>query len=211
MTTFSDSFTGTDGDNLETRSGWTKCTGGSGDTLGINSNHVVAEARNGFQAYYNSAAATVDQDVQKVTQVVSSGKDSLSPCARLNTAGSNCYFFRFSGGVWTLYKRVGGTITGIGTYTGDVPTGAGRVGLLRVTDAAKKLLVDGVERISSADNAVTAAGNFGLATYYGELAANAYSDDYSATDAAAASVVGPLIHDARLIGGGILVKGRLAA
>ena len=62
---------------------------------------------------------------------------------------------------WELL-RVAGTSLNLGTWSETIPAGEARTMKLVITDAEKKVLVDGVERIISADNAVTVAGLVGV-------------------------------------------------
>ncbi len=69
-----------------------------------------------------------------------------------------------------LFKRVSGVLTELGAY--DATLANGTVIKLEIRNAAKKVYVNGVERISSADNALTSAGTWGIvfggnATYAG--------------------------------------------
>jgi hypothetical protein len=85
------------------------------------------------------------------------------PAARLSDV-NNCYRARLCGnGVVTLEKVVAETVTSLGTYT--VPgfsTSTYYTIKLEVTDASKKVFFNGTQRISSADNSITATGGAGL-------------------------------------------------
>lgn len=70
-------------------------------------------------------------------------------------------------GLWRLYKAEAGSFTSLGTYSQSLTLGTGYTVKLELRNAAKKVYVDGVERISSADNAITAAGKFGPWFYSG--------------------------------------------
>ena len=59
-----------------------------------------------------------------------------------------------------LYKIVSGTATSLGSY--DATLAIGTIIKLEITDSAKKVYVDGTERISSADNSLTSIGTWGL-------------------------------------------------
>ena len=58
-----------------------------------------------------------------------------------------------------LAKMEGGVVTTLGTI--DVTIAAGDTFKLEITDATKKIYHNGIEVISSTDNALTAAGNWG--------------------------------------------------
>ena len=59
-----------------------------------------------------------------------------------------------------LWKNVGGTKTLLASI--DATIAAGDTFKLEITDAAKKVYHNGIEVLSSGDNALTAAGNWGF-------------------------------------------------
>src|SRR5207253_2474083 len=74
---------------------------------------------------------------------------------------------------WHLVQIVSGTQTELGSYHQVLVAGTTYHMKLEIRDAAKKVFIDGVERISSSDNTITAAGkaairyedsDFGLGT-----------------------------------------------
>jgi hypothetical protein len=79
---------------------------------------------------------------------------------------------------------VSGAQATLGTYAGDSPSTT-RAVKLQIRNAAKKVFIDGVERISSADNAITATGNPGL--YLRDDFSGWWIDLWSTTDAGGAA------------------------
>lgn len=84
-----------------------------------------------------------------------------------------------------LYKMVSGTKTSLGSV--DTGITAGDVITLRVRNAAKEVLKNGVSILSSADNAITGAGRAGIAagfvsaTDIGNIHVNWRVDNYKVT------------------------------
>jgi hypothetical protein len=76
---------------------------------------------------------------------------------------SNTYYTTYcASGTVQLDKVVSGVSTNLGSWAGGLANGVDYTSKLEIRDAAKKVFIDGVERISSADNAITAAGAVGI-------------------------------------------------
>lgn len=166
MTTLAnDNFTGTSGDNLEAHTSdsghsWTAGSG-SATSLGINaSNQLVNESASNKYYYSSAVPAGVEYDVSLDIQGAGS---TGGPAGRFSTAAYTLYtcLWNEGSGIWQLYKIIAGTATVIGSYAGDSPDTT-RTCKLEIKDATKKYFIGGVERISSADNAITAAGRPGV-------------------------------------------------
>lgn len=168
MATFvNDTFTDTAGTALTSHTGEAGATwaAGSPAPTGI----VITAAgrvRNGTvtgYVYASGAPASAEYDVQADFYVASELVDT-SICGRLSTGAETGYRLMWSSTLpgWELRKLVAGVTTSLGTYA-DTPTaGASRTAKLEIRDATKKAFIDGIERISSTDNAITAAGNAGI-------------------------------------------------
>lgn len=161
-----DTFTGgTDGDDLTTHTGetgatWAKVTGVTGK-IEIRAGRAGGDA-GGFSLYYASGSPTtaeydVQADIVYLTDV-----DEVWICGRVDTSAHTCYCGGWDNTInqYNLLKIVSGTVTSLGTYAGT--SAENHTVKLQIRDAAKKLFVDGVEQISSADNAITAAGKAGI-------------------------------------------------
>lgn len=87
---------------------------------------------------------------------------------RLDPTVVSGYHVRFTGlsGVggtrWELYKFLPGSATALGTFAQTLTPGATYNVRLVIRDAYKAVEINGVERIRSTDNAVTAAGRIGI-------------------------------------------------
>jgi hypothetical protein len=136
----------------------------------LRSGYADIETGNG-QAYTAQPNPTSpDQDVS-----ITIATDYNANYARLwgifarRTDDSNFYHVQIvpdnytSQDTFTLFKYVGGVATKLGGYEATIT--AGDVIKLEIRDAAKKVYINGTERISSSDNSLTAAGTWGI--YWG--------------------------------------------
>jgi hypothetical protein len=73
---------------------------------------------------------------------------------------NNAYGYKMSGGVQKLFKKVGGTPTQLATLTQTYV--ANDTFLFQVRNATKKGFQNGLERLSSTDNVITAVGEAGF-------------------------------------------------
>lgn len=205
-----DSFTDADGTALASHTGetgatWTKHASYTG-TYSIQSNRAYAGSGTG--AYYASGTpASAEYDVQATVVVVTLTDNNQSICARIATGANTLYMARHNraaGGTnnaWELYKIVAGTATLLGSYSQALSGGGSYTLLLEIRDAAKKVYIDGVERISSGDNAITAAGLAGVrSSVPASSTTGMHLDDFSATDVAAAGQPMALRHTLDLTG-----------
>jgi hypothetical protein len=137
--------------------------------------------------YLNAAPATAEYDVACDFVVLSSTGMFAGPTARMDTTANTFYHVRFNStnGVWELFKFVAGVSTSLGqgpafTYT----VGQTYNVKLQIRDAAKKVIVDGVEQVSSADNVITAAGFAGIRWSSGNTnSTGTHFDNYTVTNA----------------------------
>src|SRR3990172_5345458 len=85
---------------------------------------------------------------------------------------------------WDMWRVVAGSWTSIGSYTQTLVNGTTYAVHLQIRDAAKKLFINDIERISHSDNTITAANKAGLRFYMS--AANEQGgwamDNFSAVD-----------------------------
>lgn len=112
---------------------------------------------------------------------------AVGPIGRMVDA-SNCYYaWAYMGVGLEMFKRVSGTITQIGSFATTVDENYSKRLRLELLDGAKKLFEDEVERISSADNTLTAAGFAGVrGTSASTATVGIHFDNVTATDASAA-------------------------
>lgn len=172
-TFFSDTFTDTAGTLLEshtpdTGTSWAKASPAPSSAV-ITASGRARIGGNTFGYYYanatpGSAEYDVTSDFYAATIVTDAGITG-----RNNTASQTMYRFRYRQGLteWQLNKVVAGAVTNLATAGQTLTAGVTYALKLEIRDAAKKAYVDGVEVVSSTDNAITAADYAGL--YLGGL------------------------------------------
>jgi lysophospholipase L1-like esterase len=191
-----DTFTGTDADNLtidpagsnvqhvgETGATWT-----GGSNLWLLSNRVYG-LPNGM-AYASGVPASTEYDVT-IPIFVKSLVGDVGVVARLDTGTLTTYYlawYEFGNARWALWKNVAGTFTLLGSFGQTLTVGQTYTLKLQVREAAKKVFVDGVERISSTDNTITAAGRVGISLDGGGAAISGHVESFTADDVAAPAV-----------------------
>lgn len=158
-------------------------------------NRVRANSSSAATAYNNGSPASAEYDVQAdiITLSVTNGRADVA--GRLDTAAQTYYLggFNGNGDNWQLFKCVSGSFTSLGTYGDADSASRSRTVKLEIRDATKKVYVDGTERISSSDNAITAAGKAGIrfdAQNTPDNTTEHHVDNFSATDAAGATYTG---------------------
>lgn len=130
----------------------------------------------------NVTPASAEYDVQ--ADVISTIEWSGGISGRVVSADSDEYTFVYENSLWKLIRRDAGTSSTLATYSGDSTNGVSRTALLQIRDGAKKGFVGGVERVSSADNSLIAAGKPGI--YWDGNSTGTQMDNWSSTDAVAA-------------------------
>jgi hypothetical protein len=203
MPTFvSDTFTDATGTALtahtgETGATWTEHTAYTVGNMVIDSADRIYNSVAGETITYASGApAGAEYYVQATFRQLTDGVVNLPGIAgRIDTAAETQYAVEYREGIATefrLFRREAGVFTAMGTYTVDPATGVDVVVKLELKDATKKVYVDGVERISSTDNSIAAAGKAGVRfnANGGDAAADGtgwHLDDFTAVDIAAAA------------------------
>lgn len=186
MAFVSDSFTDTDGTNLGSH------TGETGATWTIHPSYSVhakiqsnrAYANGALRCYYASGTpASADYAVEGVIRrVTKTGNAGIA--GRVDTSANTMYLVIWQGGAnWELYKFVSGTGTQLGSgYNDDPADGTDRTVKLEMIGTAIKVYVDGTERISVTDSAITAAGRAGIRTNTATTTTGYHIDSLTATD-----------------------------
>jgi hypothetical protein len=154
----------------ETGATWTEHPSHSTGLRILAADDYVKPATTGNSAaiYYASgtpgaAEYTVTASISILDSVSKNG--AIGVAGRMDTSANTMYFARHSAGTtnqWQLLKIVAGTSTSLGTYSQTLTVSQAYEMTFDITDSAKRLLVDGVERISHADNVITGAGKAGL-------------------------------------------------
>lgn len=181
-----DTFTDTNGVELSAHTpddggSWTEHPDSGPNEAVIQSNRL--DSANSTPLFYHSATPDSNEYDVEATYIerAPSGTHHAGITGRMNPAASlNAYYARHRDDVWTLFKVLGASFTSLGTFNESLTTNDERVFKLEIRDAAKKLFVAGVERISSTNNEITVAGKAGVRL--DSDTASATLDDFSATD-----------------------------
>jgi hypothetical protein len=160
-----DTFTGADGTLLSAHAGelgaaWTLHPSYTG-TLQLAGNRLRATSTTATAYYASGVPSGAEYDVTATITRLSGSVNSIGILGRMDTAANTFYMARYSPSAWQLFKFVNGVSTQLGSAVSDSFPDT-RTVTLEIRDAAKKLFVDGVERISSPDNVITAAGRVGV-------------------------------------------------
>lgn len=172
----------------ETGADWTLHPSYANDAVISNANRCRPGAGT-TAAYASGAPASAEYDVECDVEFLTDNNAANGPCGRMSTSADTHYHVRYSrnglDAQWELYKFVDGAATLLGTFTDLLIAGMPRRVKLEIRDAAKKVYIDGVERISSTDNAITDVGRAGLRLFRGDTnTTGIHLDNFTATDAA---------------------------
>lgn len=192
MSFVTDSFTDADNTLLSAHTGelgatWTKKWYSSFNAKIISNQLRSAYLNCTWYASGTPASAEYDVEAKYVSGLIGPN-DFIGPAGRMSTTADTFYTAgaAYTGG-YKLLKCVAESFTLLGSYG----TSAGNtVVKLEIRDAAKKLYVDGVERVSSSDNAITAAGKAGFYNY-DQYNSGLLIDNFSASDPSGGATYAP--------------------
>lgn len=154
-------------------------------TIAIQSNRTYVDAALAGGTYISSVAIVSPnyRVIAKFRQVSRTGS-TVSACVmcrsnmETNSWGTNyaaCY--DDANGQWTLSKYTTyATSTSLGTWSETLTAGMERIITLECYDAAKKVYIDGTERISSNNNDITISGKVVMRQAYGSLSTGTHID-----------------------------------
>lgn len=163
-----DTFTGSSGTNLTSHTGevgatWTTHPEGTANMVLTDANRTRCSGNLAI-ALASGTAPTAEYDVSAdfhwVTTVAPA--PALSILARHDATVRTGYMATYTSGEWRLRKVVAGSVTQLASYAQSLTNGQTYHVKLEIRDDVKKLYVDGIERCSSSDNAVTAIGRVGI-------------------------------------------------
>lgn len=191
---------------------WTKHAAAVADATISNANRLKKTATGAGHYYTSGVPASNQYDVECVIRRLSSVDTAAGVIGRADQTANTLYLARFNNNNnWELYRAVSGTFTLIGNFAQAITTNQDYSLKLEIRDAAKKLYVDGVERVSSADNTITAAGRAGVRHGFGADTAGSdttaiHLDTFVATDLSSPAAFKHYWASRRsqIIGGGIL-------
>lgn len=170
MTTFTDDFNRSNSSSLG--ASWVEVSG----DWSIISNQLSSGSAGGTIILRAAGAmATSDHSVQ--VTIAATAAVSHGVWCRGNSNISQGYLFRNDGSSWDLFSVVGGSFTVIGSYAAAAV--AGDVAKLQVIGSAIKCFVNGTQRISVTDTAVTTGTSVGIRA---ESTSTLRFDDFTAAD-----------------------------
>ena len=187
MAFVSDTFTDSDGTSVTSHTGETGATWTNHPsyTNGAKIQNNRAHGNNDYRVLYASGSpASADYDVEAVVRKVT-GLNHAGVVGRCSTS-TNTYYaavWENAGPWWRLYKLVSGTSTSLGTYSDNPAEGTDRTVKLQMRGTSIKVFVDGTERISVTDSAISDAGRAGIRLLYGTATTGYHVDSITATDA----------------------------
>lgn len=194
MLAVDDTFTDTSGLALESHTGevgatWTEHGSYTAGALVISSAGRCRNNVAGNSLYYASGApAGVEYDVSADFYPVTVATPSIGICGRVDTGADTFYIVEIETTRYRQAKWVASVNTLLGAWTNTPVAGVSEAAKLEIRDATKKTFVNGVERISSTDNAITAAGKAGIRTrnVLQSDSAGMHVDNFQLNDLAAA-------------------------
>ena len=169
-------------------------TGETGATwTQLNATHGVTAAGRAYNkaggeivSIASGSPASAEYDVEADLVGLTATSSQVGVAGRC-TDKNNLYFFdAVQGTGLRLYKRVAITYTQLGSYSTTVDGSYAARLKLEIRDGAKKGYEAGVERISTADNALTAAGSAGIRSSGAQTTTTGiHLDNFTASDPAA--------------------------
>lgn len=167
-----DTFTEASATNLTSHTGevgasWTEHTSYTSGNCVVHptNNQCGADAVTGC-CYASGVPSVAEYDVEfDAYRENGTSQDDSGVCARVDTSADTMYVVYYKNhGVRNAYlgKLVSGSFTQLGVYTVTLPEDSDDTWTLQIRDATKKLFEGANERISSTDNAITAAGRVGV-------------------------------------------------
>jgi hypothetical protein len=167
-----DTFTDANGTDIvshtgETGASWTKHTNSDYNSgAGAIQDNRLYNTGGNVVFYASGVPSSPDYDVQANVHVVTvvSGRTAGVAGRISNTSANTMYQARYTdAGTFTLTKIVTGSQTTLGTYDPtDLTPGQSATIKLSMVGSTIKMFVDGVERVSVTDTAITAAGRAGV-------------------------------------------------
>lgn len=178
MTTFSDDFNRADSTNLG--AAWVEVSG----DWSIVSNQLSPGAAGGTIILRAAGAMASNDNFAQVT-IAATTAASQGVWCRGNSNISQGYLLRNNGTSWDLFQVVGGSFTVIGTYA--AAAAPGDVAKVQAVGTTIKGYVNGIQRISVTDTAVTTGTSVGIRS---DSAGAIKYDDFSAGDVTAGATLG---------------------
>jgi hypothetical protein len=184
----SDTMTDTNGTALASHVGeigatWAVHQSATG-TATIQGNRLRYGNNNNTGRWYASGVpATSEYDVEADFYCVNAAASNAGILGRADTASDTYYYARFVAGEgWRLYKFVSGTPSLLDSVSATLTNSTNYSVKLEIRNATKRLYVNGVLTLSSADNAITATGRAGIRFVASSTLNGLEIDNFVATD-----------------------------
>lgn len=152
MTTFTDDFNRANG---APGANWVDATG----LWTIVSNQLSSGSAGGTIVIRAATAMATNDNSAQIT-IAATGAVSHGVFCRANTGFTSGYLWRNDGTSWALFSNVGGSFTSIGSFAGAAV--AGDVAKIQAVGSTIKGLVNGIERVSVVNTAVTTGTSVGI-------------------------------------------------
>jgi hypothetical protein len=153
MATFTDDFNRSDSSNLGAN--WVEVSG----DWSIISNQL-SSGNSGGTIILRAATAMATSDNSAQVTIAATGAVSHGVWCRGNSTFTQGYLWRNDGTSWNLFSNVGGSFTSIGSFAGAAV--AGDVAKIQAVGSTIKGLVNGIERVSVTNTAVTTGTSVGI-------------------------------------------------
>ncbi|MCX5537841.1 hypothetical protein OG785_45625 [Streptomyces sp. NBC_00006] len=178
MATFTDDFNRADGTNLG--AGWVEVTG----DWTIASNQLTPGTTDGT-IVLRAAVAMASSDHYAQVTIAATTSASQGVWCRGNTTITTGYLWRNNGSNWTLFAVVADTFTSIGSYSAAAV--AGDVAKIQAVGSTIKAFVNGIERVSVVNTAVTTGTSVGIRS---EANTGLRYDVFTAADVSTSTALG---------------------
>jgi len=169
----------------ETGATWTQDAGYGDQFVVVNTTGRAYPGASQSANYSSGVPATAEYDIE-ADLICLSNVGNVQICARMDGNATMYMAGFFQGSGWQLYKQVAGSFTLLDTdsttHGTSLTTSQTYELKFEVRDAAKKLFVDSVELLSSADNAITAKGKAGVRGSDGTSTTGHHLDNLTAYD-----------------------------
>lgn len=134
--------------------------------------------------YHSGVPAGAEYDVQcDFINLGSSAIENPGICGRFDTAVNTMYHVRHNTSDWQLYRFVSGSVTLLGSYGQILTPGQTYSCVFEIRNATKKIIINGVERVTTPDNTITNAGKVGFrASNSSGATTGIHVDNFSAAD-----------------------------
>jgi hypothetical protein len=153
MTTFTDDFNRADSTNLGAN--WVEVSG----DWSIISNQLSSGSAGGTIILRAAGAMATNDNSAQVT-IAATGAVSHGVWCRGNSTFTSGYLWRNDGTSWNLFSNVGGSFTSIGSFAGAAV--AGDAAKVQAVGSTVKGYVNGIERVSVVNTAVTTGTSVGI-------------------------------------------------